>query len=246
LRLIGFASLSQELKALAPKNLAQLISKCMQEQTGRGGGAGDGEAGRSFSRQQGPGPLLPILLGDEASLASLAERGGWDDGGGGDGGGGRKSSARVRGAAFVAHEDGSQAQISPAARERWQRARHALRERRVHREHLEDGYGKATVERRREKPPSMRAIARQAIKEGGRVGRDIARALSPDAGAFTGAFTATSPAKAVGIIHEYRAPPGVSFDAAAEQAGRAREKERELRPTLLEVDRITKLPSQFV
>jgi len=243
-----------ELKALAPKNLAQLIYKCMQEQPGRGGGAGDGEAGRSFPRQQGPGPLLPILLGDEASLASLAERGGWDDGGGGDGGdggsfgggGGRRSSARVRGAAFVAHEDGSQAQISPAARERWQRARHALRERRVHREHLEDGYGKATVERRREKPPSMRAIARQAIKEGGRVGRDIARALSPDAGAFTGAFTATSPAKAVGIIHEYRAPPGVSFDAAAEQAGRAREKERELRPTLLEVDRITKLPSQFV
>ena len=96
------------------------------------------------------------------------------------------------------------------------------------------------------KGDAMRAIARQALKEGGRVGRDIARALSPDAGAFTGAFTATSPAKAVGIIHEYRAPPGVSFDAAAEQAGRAREKERELRPTLREVDRITKLPSQFV
>ena len=112
----------------------------------------------------------------------------------------------------------------------------------MHREHLEDGYGKATVERRREKPPSMRAIARQAIKEGERVGRDIARALSPDAGAFTGAFTATSPARAVGIIHEYRAPPAVSFDAAAEQTARAREQ----RPTLREVDRVTKLPSQFV
>ena len=242
-----------ELKALAPKNLAQLIYKCMQEQSGRGGGAGDGEAGRSFPRQQGPGPLLPILLGDGASTASLAERGGWDEGGGGDGGsfggggscsscGGRRSCAPVHGAAVVAHEGGSQAQISPAARERWQHARHVLRERRVHREHLEDGYGKATVERRREKPPSMRAIARQAIKEGGRVGRDIARALSPDAGAFTGAFTATSPARAVGIIHEYRAPPAVSFDAAAEQTARAREQ----RPTLREVDRVTKLPSQFV
>ncbi|KOO32780.1 polycystic kidney disease 2-like 1 [Chrysochromulina tobinii] len=74
----------------------------------------------------------------------------------------------------------------------------------------------------------------------------IYKCMQEQPGAFTGAFTATSPAKAVGIIHEYRAPPGVSFDAAAEQAGRAREKERELRPTLREVDRITKLPSQFV
>ena len=44
----------------------------------------------------------------------------------------------------------------------WQKARRAIRE------HLDDGCGRATGERRRERPPSVRGI-----------GREVRRALSP-------------------------------------------------------------------
>ena len=200
----------------------------------RRGSERGGEPGGNGHSTRPPAPRLPTCLADGGGhhvggapvaserrptnresvpliVTSLAERGGWDDGHA-DGGG-------AHGANFVVHEvEGEAYESGEEARLRWQRARRALRERR---EDLDDGCGRATAERRREKPPTMRGVAREAGRELGRVSREIGRALSP--------MRAKQP---IGVFHEYtneEMPAATVPTAAAEPARERRDRSLERR-----------------